>query len=281
MRPFRDGDTVMILLGRKRFLVRLRQDEVQHTHKGLIPHADIIGQPSGTRLATHLGHPYVALLPSLHDIIMSIQRISQIVYPKEIGYILLKLNVGAGSRVIECGTGSGAMTIALAHAVRPEGRVYTYERRADMMRVAAKNLVNAGLEDWVDLKERDLDEAGFDELDVDALFLDVRTPWDYLGQVWDALGQGGFFGAIVPTTNQVSELLSALEERAFHDVEVAEVLLRQFKPVAARLRPVDRMVAHTGYLVFARRPASERAEADSAAPAEHGAECTSDGGRPA
>jgi len=144
----------MILFGRKRFLVRLRQDEVQHTHKGLIPHADIIGQPSGTRLATHLGDHYVALLPSLHDIIMSIQRISQIVYPKEIGYILLKLNVGAGSRVIECGTGSGAMTIALAHAVRPEGRVYTYERRADMMRVAAKNLANAGLEDWVDLKER-------------------------------------------------------------------------------------------------------------------------------
>jgi len=253
MRVFAEGETVMVLLGRKRFLMRLCAGQMQHTHHGLIHHDLVIGKPPGVQGTTHLGRPYVALAPSLHDVIMSIQRISQIVYPKEIGYIFLKLNIGPGSRVVECGTGSGALTIALAHAVRPDGRVYSYEKRDDMLRVAAKNLANAGLEHMVELKERDVADGGFDERDVDALFLDVRTPWLYLDHARDALAQGGFFGAIVPTTNQVSALVEFLDERGFHDVEVCELLLRSYKPVPQRLRPTDRMVAHTGFLTFARR----------------------------
>jgi tRNA (adenine57-N1/adenine58-N1)-methyltransferase len=174
------------------------------------------------------------------------------VYPKEIGYILLKLNVGPGSRIVECGTGSGALTIALAHAVRPDGRVFSYEQREDMIETASKNLANAGLVEWVELKQRDAGE-GFDERNADALFLDVRTPWEYLSQAWEALIEGGFFGAIVPTANQVSALIEGLDEHGFHGVEVCEILLRYFKPVAERLRPTDRMVGHTGYLIFARR----------------------------
>ena len=251
-RIFREGEPVLIVLGRKRFLMRLQAGEVQHTHRGLIHHDALIGEVPGRLLTTHLGDPFVALPPSLHDIIMSIQRRSQIVYPKEIGYVLLKLNVGSGSRVVEAGTGSGALTIALAHAVCPDGKVYSYEQRDDMLNVARKNLAHAGLLDWVDFKQRDI-SAGFDERDADALFLDVRTPWTYVPQAWDSLCEGGFFGAIVPTANQVSDLLSALEEHAFHDIEVCEILLRAYKPVAERLRPADRMVAHTGYLVFARR----------------------------
>ncbi len=248
-----EGDVVLVILSdRKRFLMRLQAGDVQHTHRGLIHHDDLIGQVPGKALTTHLGCSFVVLRPSLHDVIMSIKRISQIVYPKEIGYILLKLNVGPGSRVVECGTGSGALTIALAHAVRPSGRVYSYDQREDMLRVATRNLTNAGLLDQVELKERDIAE-GFDERDVDALFLDVRTPWLYLKQAWEALVEGGFLGAIVPTTNQVSELITGLDECRFGDIEVCEILLRSYKPVAARLRPVDRMVAHTGYLVFARR----------------------------
>jgi tRNA (adenine57-N1/adenine58-N1)-methyltransferase len=102
------------------------------------------------------------------------------------------------------------------------------------------------------LKQRDVIE-GFDEHNADALFLDVREPWLYLRQAWQALAPGGFFGAIVPTTNQVSDLLTGLEGCRFGDVEVCEIWVRSYKPVAARLRPTDRMVAHTGYLIFARR----------------------------
>ena len=256
---------MLIILDRKRFLMRLSAGQLQHTHHGLIRHDEIIGQVPGKKLATHLGQGFIALFPSLHDIIMNIDRISQIVYPKEIGYILLKLNVGPGIRIVEGDTGSGALTIAFAHTVRPHGRVYSYDLREDMLRVATKNLTNTGLLEQVELKQRDIAE-GFDERGVDALFLDVRTPWLYLAQVWEALGDGGFFGAVLPTANQVSDLIAGLEANNFSDIEVCEILLRAYKPVAERLRPQDRMVAHTGYLVFARRLAEVASSAASGRP---------------
>jgi tRNA (adenine57-N1/adenine58-N1)-methyltransferase len=129
--------------------------------------------------------------------------------------------------------------------------VYSYEIRPEMQELARKNLTQLGLADIVEFKLRDVAE-GFDERDVDALFLDLPNPWDYLVQAHEALASGGFFGSILPTTNQVSRLLSALEEAHFGLIEVEELLLRQYKAVPARLRPMDRMVAHTGYLIFAR-----------------------------
>ena len=252
MRVFAAGESVLVLLGRKRFLMPLQPGILQHTHHGLIRHDDIIGQSPGTKVTTHIGFPVVALRPSLYDVIMNLERISQIVYPKEIGYILLKLSVGPGSRIVEAGTGSGALTAAFAHAVRPSGRVYSYDVRDDMLCVATRNLTNAALMPWVELRQRDIAD-GFDEQDADALFLDVREPWRYLQQVWNTLTEGGFFGAIVPTTNQVSDLIAGLGLAHFTDIEVCEILIRAYKAVPARLRPVDRMTAHTGYLVFARR----------------------------
>jgi tRNA (adenine57-N1/adenine58-N1)-methyltransferase len=137
--------------------------------------------------------------------------------------------------------------------VRPDGRLYSYEIRPDILRLAQKNLESLGLSDTVDLRLRDIAE-GFDETDVDALFLDVRRPWAYLPQVVEALKSGGFFGAILPTTNQVAELVRELEvQQTFGHIEVEEILVRPYKAVPSRLRPVDRMVAHTGYLIFARK----------------------------
>jgi tRNA (adenine57-N1/adenine58-N1)-methyltransferase len=143
------------------------------------------------------------------------------------------------------------MTIALARGVMPSGMVYSYDRRQDMIDLAARNLSGLGVLDLVDLKCRGIAE-GFEEKEVDALFMDVREPHLYVGRVKEALAPGTFFGALVPTTNQVSALLEELELRGFVDIEVSEILLRHYKAVAARLRPEDRMVAHTGYLVFAR-----------------------------
>jgi len=182
---------------------------------------------------------------------MNVKRITQIIYPKEIGHILLKLSVGPGSRIIEAGTGSGGLTLALAYMVRPTGRVYSYEERPEMSRAAARNLERGGLAEYVELKVRDIG-LGFDERDVDALFLDVREPWMYLSQAREALAIGGFFGSLVPTTNQVQDLLQHLEYHRFSDIEVLEVLVRSYKPVPERLRPAARMIAHTGFLIFAR-----------------------------
>lgn len=236
----------------KRYVLLLRAGDRFHSHRGIIAHDDLIGQPFGRKVYSHLKHPFVILQPSIHDTLMDLHRVTQIIYPKDIGQILLKLDVGSGRRVIEAGTGSGALTIAMAHNVRPDGRVYSYEAREDMINVARRNLDTAGMLPYVELNHRDIAE-GFTETDVDALFLDVREPQDYLGAVCEALADGGFFGALVPTTNQISDLLAAMAAYPFTMIEVEELLLRKYKPVPQRLRPEDRMVAHTGYLIFARK----------------------------
>ncbi|MGQ9503235.1 MAG: tRNA (adenine-N1)-methyltransferase [Anaerolineae bacterium] len=247
-----EGQLALLISSRgKRFIVLLRAGDALHTHEGIIRYDEIIGQPWGRVVKTQLGKPYLVLQPSTHDLILHVRRQSQIVYPKEAGYILLKMNIHPGVRVIEAGSGSGGLTIALARAVAPFGRVYSYENRPDMQRLAIRNITQLGLQEWVEFKLKDIAE-GFEETAVDALFLDVRTPWDYLPRAGQALKPGGFFGALMPTTNQVSQLIAGLEVHHFCHIEVEEIFLRAYKPVAERLRPADIMVGHTGYLVFAR-----------------------------
>ena len=240
------ANDLVMLVGKdeKRYFVRLVPGASFHTHHGSIRHDQIIGQPFGGSVPTHSGHPYLLLQVSLFQQIMRVKRATAIVYPKEIGYILLKINAVNGARIVEAGTGSGALTLALARAVAPDGHVHTYEERSDMPL--------AGALDNVTMKLRNIGD-GFDESDADALFLDVREPEDFLFQARHALKGGGFFGAIVPTTNQVSELLSGLLQGGWAQIEVEELLMRPYKIVPERLRPDDRMVAHTGYLIFARK----------------------------
>ncbi len=244
----------VVLIGRdgKRFLLGLRPGLQFHTHRGIIAHDDLIGQPLGREIRTHLGHPFVVLQPSLYDLLMNVKRASQIIYPKDIGMILLKLNVGPGQTIVEAGTGSGALTLALAHGTQPDGIVYSYDARDDMLRVAERNLDRVGLLDRVRLIQRDISD-GFTVQEANCLFLDVREPWEYLPHVCAALSDGGFFGALVPTTNQVVDLLDGLQQYPFSSVEVMEILVRPYKPVPGRLRPVDIMNAHTGYLIFGRK----------------------------
>lgn len=260
------GQLVLLLSAdNKRNVIRLEPGGQFHTHKGKVAHDEMIGQPLGRTVQTHRGEQYVVLQANLFDLMMTVQRGGTIMYPKDIGYTLVKLGIGPGSRIIEAGTGSGALTTALAFYVRTSGRVYSYEARADMQSRAKKNLEAIGLAEWVDFKLRDIAE-GFDERDVEAVFLDVREPEDYLQHVWDALQWGGAFGALVPTTNQVSEVLAGLQAVGFSDIEVAEIILRLYKTVPARLRPMDRLTPHTGYLLFARKAVkfgeSQPADAD-------------------
>lgn len=235
----------------KSFILRLTPGDELHTHRGILRHDDLIGLLWGSEVSTHLGKSYYLLQPSLSDLLRELKRNTQIMYPKDIGFVLLTLGIGPGVRVIEAGTGSGALTIALAWAVGPQGQVTSYDLRPEMQNLARKNLERLGLLDRVTLKLRDIAQ-GFDEQDVDALFLDVPNPYDYLQQARQALKPGGHFGAILPTMNQVSRLLDALYRHDYAFVDVCEILLRYYKTVSERLRPTDRMVAHTGYLAFAR-----------------------------
>ena len=257
----RAGDLVLLVgKDRKEFIVSVESGKEHQTHRGVLPHDTVIGQRWGETVQTHLGYDYMILPPSLEQLVRSIRRGTQIVYPKEIGYLLMKLNIGPGTRVIEAGTGSGGLTLALARMVQPTGHVYSYEIRAEIQALAQKNIDNVRLTDYVTFKHRDIAQ-GFDEVGVDAVFLDVREPWHFLKQAHAALKGGGFFGSLLPTTNQISVLLRHLQTHPFGFVEVEELLLRPYKPVPDRLRPVDRMIAHTGYLIFARSLLSEPADA--------------------
>jgi len=248
-----DGDLAQLVgLRHKHFILTLQAGAKFETHRGILQHDDLIGKPWGTQVFSHMGSPFFLLQPSLADLLTELPRTTQILYPKDIGFILVTMGVGPGQKVMEAGTGSGSMTTALAYAVGPEGRVISYEVKQDVQNLARKNLTRFGLDSRVDFKLRDIAE-GFDETAADSFFLDVPNPYDYIAQVRAALKPGGFLCCLIPTFNQVEKTLQALRQDKFAFVEVCELLLRYYKPEPSRIRPTDRMVAHTGFLVFGRR----------------------------
>ena len=242
---------LLISEDQKRYILRLQSGDELQTHRGVLKHADLIGIPWGQKVHTHLDTPFHIFRPTLRDLLLETKRTSQIVFPKEIGYLLLRLSIGPGSQVIEAGTGSGALTTALAWAVGSTGRVFSYDKREDMLQLARKNLEVLDLTERVTFHLHDI-QQGFLETGIHSLFLDLPTPERYLKQVQEAMVNGGAFGAIVPTTNQVATLVDALKKHPFELIEICEILLRFYKPIPERIRPNDRMVAHTGYLIFAR-----------------------------
>lgn len=247
------GDLVQLITERdRRFLCCLEAGASFQSHLGVIQHNDLIGLPWGSRVQTHLGKPFAILQPNLDDLLRDIHRQTQIMYPKDIGYILVTMGIGPGGIVLEAGTGSGALTTALAFMVGEYGHVYSYEKNPAFSETAQQNLKKYGLAQRVTFKCRDIAE-GIDETGIPAVFLDLPDPENYIAIVREVLIPGGYLGCFLPTTNQVSLLLTALKQHNFEYVEVSEILHRYYKATATRLRPMDKMVAHTGYLIFARK----------------------------
>ena len=253
MRRTAAGDRVL-LIGKdhKRFIRELVPGEKLETHRGILAYDDLIGQPLGAAVRTHLGHYFYLLAPTTDDLVRGLPRQSQIIFPKDAGYIVLKLGIQPGVTVVEAGTGSGGLCLALATLVGDEGRVVSYDVREEMQRLAQRNLSRVGLESRVTFKLRDIVE-GFDEVDADALFLDVLTPWNYLNQAYKALRGSGVLGGLVPTVNQLIQFVEALHAHpGFVEIEAEELILRPYKTLPVRVRPEDRIIGHTGYLIFAR-----------------------------
>jgi len=182
-------------------------------------------------------------------------------YPKEIGYILLQMGITPGTRVIEAGTGSGSFTTALAIYVGEKGKVFSYEIKPETQKIAQKSIEKLGLSDRVEFKVKDI-STGFDENEVDAVFLDVANSYDFMHIVKRSLKPGGYFGSILPTANQVIKLLITLRQNDFAFVDVCDISLKYYKSEPLRFRPTDRMIAHTGYLIFARSVSIDRSTMD-------------------
>ncbi|MDO5537319.1 MAG: tRNA (adenine-N1)-methyltransferase, partial [Desulfovibrionaceae bacterium] len=235
----------------KRYLKRLVSGERWQSHDGEVAYDDVAKVSFGDVITTSLGRPVQVQDVTLQDLLKGIKRQTQIIYPKDTAYICMRLGAGPGRLICEAGCGSGGLTLAFSWFCGPTGRVVSHDAREEFAKLARRNLEWAGLGENVEINVRDVAE-GFCVSGADALFLDVRTPWDYLENAVKAVRPGAMLGFLLPTAVQVSELLKGLERGPFDNIEVQELLLRDWKPVADRLRPNDRMIAHTGFLVFCR-----------------------------
>jgi len=250
-----EGDYILLYLSqRKTYLIKVEAGKSFHTHKGFIKFDDLVGREYGSSVLSSLGIEFIALKPLLRDYIMKSVRKTQITYPKDIALIVVFSGIGPGSCVVEAGTGTGALTTALAHFVKPKGKVYSYEIREEFLKTAEKNLKRANLFDFVELKNKDV-TIGIDESDVDAVILDLATPWLVVPNAYNALKSCGTIVSFSPTIDQVVKTVEALNENGFVDIESVECLMRGMQVERGKTRPQTLMTGHTGYVTFARKTA--------------------------
>jgi len=249
----REGDDVLLYLDKRRsYLVKVERDKKLHTHKGFLDLTELIGKEFGTRIHSSKEVEFIAFRPTIRDYVFKISRRTQIIYPKDIALIVFFSGIGPGSRVVEGGTGTGALTAALANYVKPSGRVYSYEIREEFIETAAKNLQRIGVINYVELKKGDLTEK-IEEKDVDAVILDLATPWLVVPHAYNALKGSGVFISFSPTIDQAVKTTEALLKNGFAGVETFESLFRGMQIEKGRTRPETLMTGHTGYITFARK----------------------------
>lgn len=254
--PFEPGERALLVDQRDRtYLVRLESGGTYHTHSGTLPHDDLIGRPEGVRVQTSKGMVLTAFRPRLADFVLKMPRGAQVVYPKDLGQIVVYGDVFPGSRVLEAGTGSGALTIALCRAAGPEGRVVSYELRPEHQEHARANVEAffGKIPGWLELRHGDVAEVGATAGRFDRCVLDLPEPWAPLPELRQALDPGGILCAYLPTTVQVQQLVLALRSNGFHHVETFETLRRSWHVAERSVRPDHRMVGHTGFVSIARR----------------------------
>ena len=253
MTKISDGDTVLFYLdSRRHWLLRVEAGKSFHLHRGILNFDTVIGQPYGSLISTSLG-TYVAVLPPLpRDRAIKMGRQTNIVYPKDAGLILLLAGIGSGSKVVEAGTGSGALASILGYHVAPTGHVFSYEIREDFAKEAQKNLVKAGLTNFITIKHQDI-LAGIDETEVNAVVLDMAVPWDVVPLAYDALRGGGVVVSFSPTIEQTQRTVDALYSSHFTEIMTRELIEREILVRPGKTRPATRMIGHTGYVTSARK----------------------------
>jgi tRNA (adenine57-N1/adenine58-N1)-methyltransferase len=267
--PFVEGERVLLVDNRRRrHLVMLVAGGQFHTHAGIIEHDDVIGHDDGSTVRTTRGARLTALRPTLAEYILEMPRGAQVIYPKDIGAILVLGDIFPGARILESGVGSGALTSALLRAIGPTGSVTGYEIRDDFAQRAIANVHGfLGPDVPLDVQVRDVYE-GIDERNVDRVMLDLPEPWRVVKHAAEALVPGGILLAYLPTILQVGRLKEELASAPFAMIETLEVLHRGWHVEGQSIRPDHRMVAHTGFLTVARHIDANYA----AAPAPPGGE---------
>jgi tRNA (adenine57-N1/adenine58-N1)-methyltransferase catalytic subunit len=260
LKPLAEGELIVLVdkVGR-RHRVRLQAGERHSLHSGVIAHDELIGRPEGIVVTTQLGARLLAVRPTFAEQVTGRQRQAQPIYPKDLGALLVGADIHPGARVLEAGTGTGALTLALLRAVGSEGLVVSYEQREDFLEAAKRAISETlgGVPPNLDLKLGDV-YAGIDERDMDRVMLDLPEPWQAVAGAKPALRPGGIIFAHCPNVSQVQRFFECLREvRGFGMLEAFEVLQRGWTVRGRSMRPSHRMVAHTGFLCFARRLAED------------------------
>ena len=252
----RSGEVVLLRDRRgRRYRVKLVAGQALDTHLGSIAHDSLIGRPEGSYALTSKGHRLLLLRPTLAEAVLEMPRQSQVIYPKDLGPILVRGDVFPGALVVEVGLGTGATAAVLLRAVGPAGQVISYETNPHVVEGARRNIAGLlGTPCNHTVRLQDAYDDGIVDRDVDRLVADVPEPWRLVRGVGDALRPGGIFLAYVPTVIQVHQLgRHLLHDPRFHLVETVEVLERHWRVTDRSIRPADRMIAHTGFITTARR----------------------------
>ena len=252
--PFRAGDRVQLTDPKGRhYTVVLEPGRSYHTHRGALEHDQLIGAPEGSVVVSAVGTPYLALRPLLPDYVLSMPRGAQVIYPKDAAQIMMWGDIFPGARVLEAGAGSGALTCSLLRAVGEHGSVTSYEVREDHAEHALRNVDNffGGRPDNWTLH---LGDVATHTGQVDRVVLDMVAPWEPLPTVFENLVPGGVLTVYVATTTQLSRITEAIrEQQCWTEPEAWETLMRPWHVVGLAVRPEHRMVAHTAFLLTARR----------------------------
>ncbi len=234
--------------------MKISKNESLHTHIGVMKHSDAIGKEYGSRLVTNKDKYVYLLEPTIHDYIMKLQHGTQIVYPKDLGYIAARTGLKSGQKVVEIGTGSGSMTIFVASIVNPRGHVYTFDVDSGFMKIAQKNIERAGMSKYITMKKLDIKNAKKMPIsDADLALIDLGDPWTVVPQVRKMLKGSGAVIAICPTMNQLEKLVSSLIKNEFTDIECTEHILRTIDAREGKTRHSFQGIGHTTYLCFARK----------------------------
>ena len=205
----------------------------------------------GDEVESHLGHTFKIMKPNINDFIDIMDRRCSILVQKDIGQVLSHTGLGAGARVVDAGTGAGAIALNFGNVAGPQGQVFTYEIREDFAEVARKNIENFGITN-IEVKNKDIKE-GIDEDNIDLIFLDLPKPYEIFEDVWDSLNVGGWLCVYAPYVGQAEISYRVCKKLGFYNIEIFETLERGLEVRTQGVRPKTRMVGHSGYLLFARK----------------------------
>lgn len=247
----------------KNWLTKVEKGKKLHTHIGIIDFDQVLGLEYGTSIVTPKQKKVYLMEPTIYDFVMKSDRKTQIVYPKDLGYIAIRTGLKSGSNVLEIGTGSASLTTFFASLVEPGGHVFTYDVNEEFMEIASKNLKKSGMEKNVTMLKHDIMKEGLEHSNADVAIIDLGDPWNVLQLVHKCLKNSGSVAIICPTMNQLEKTAKRMSEIGFTDIESSEIMIRNIEAREGKTRPSMRMIGHTTYLIFGRKIMQDNAKSET------------------